>query len=202
VNGGRLVMLLLALILVALIGVQWLIQPNRNQRNYEIFPNMVESVAYESQRPPLVLDDGSTLDTRLPAGSVARGHLPLAFEATPEGALLAGQVLTNPIAPDDAAALTRGADVYNTFCMVCHGPEGLGDGPVTKQGVPPPPSFLLENALKMTDGQMYHVITMGQVNMASYASQVPQDDRWKAILYVRKLQEKTAEQEVTTEVEE
>jgi mono/diheme cytochrome c family protein len=196
VIGGRLVLLLLALILVSLIGVQWFIQPDPNQRNYEIFPNMVESVAYEPQRPALILEDGSTLDTTLPEGSVARGHLPIGFEATPEGALLAGQMLTNPIDYDDGEALLRGAFVFNAFCMVCHGPEGLGDGPVTKRGVPPPPSLLLEHAVKMTDGQMYHVLTLGQVNMASYASQVTQEDRWKAIRYIRKLQA------VTTEAEE
>ena len=37
---------------------------------------------------------------------------------------------------------------------------------------------------------MFHVLSYGQANMPSYASQVDRDDRWKAILYVRALQEK------------
>jgi len=40
----------------------------------------------------------------------------------------------------------------------------------------------------MREGQMYHVISLGQGNMASYASQVTRDDRWRAILHIRRLQ--------------
>ena len=189
-NSGRIIFVVLALILVSLIGMQWLVLPDPNRRNYEFFPNMVESAARDAQNPPLVLDDGTIVDQRVPPGSVARGYLPLPFPATPEGALLAGQTLTNPIAADDLEAVARGAFVFNTFCAVCHGTTGLGDGPVTKRGVPPPPSFMLDNAVNMADGQMYHVITLGQKNMASYASQVSRDDRWKVIRYVRTLQER------------
>ena len=48
--------------------------------------------------------------------------------------------------------------------------------------------LLLEHALNMTEGQMYHVISLGQGNMASYASQVTRDDRWRAIIHIRRLQ--------------
>jgi hypothetical protein len=40
----------------------------------------------------------------------------------------------------------------------------------------------------MADGQMLHVISNGQGNMASYTSQVERADRWRAILHVRRLQ--------------
>jgi hypothetical protein len=35
---------------------------------------------------------------------------------------------------------------------------------------------------------MYHLITLGQNNMPSYAAQVMRDDRWKVILFIRSLQ--------------
>jgi hypothetical protein len=35
---------------------------------------------------------------------------------------------------------------------------------------------------------MFHVITLGRINMPSHAGQVSADDRWKAIHYIRKLQ--------------
>jgi hypothetical protein len=41
----------------------------------------------------------------------------------------------------------------------------------------------------MPDGQMYHLLTLGQKNMASYASQVERADRWKVIRHIRALQE-------------
>lgn len=60
------------------------------------------------------------------------------------------------------------------------------------RGFPPPPSLFAENAVKMKDGQMFHVLSFGQANMASYASQISREDRWKVILYVRSLQAQEA----------
>lgn len=62
---------------------------------------------------------------------------------------------------------------------------GLGDGPVTKRGVPPPPSLLTENVINMKDGQLYFIISHGKGNMASYRSQVQRNDRWKVIQFLR-----------------
>jgi mono/diheme cytochrome c family protein len=185
---GATIIGLLVLVLAGLIGVHWLVEADPSRRNYEFFPNMVESYARDAQSPPLVLEDGSVLDLRPPEGSVARGFLPFEYPATPEGALLAGRELQNPFAADDPEAAARGAEVFSNFCAVCHGGAGHGDGPVTRKGVPPPPNLLLEHSLNMPDGQMFHVISLGQANMASYASQVPRDDRWRAILHVRRLQ--------------
>jgi len=187
-KGSATVIGLLVVALVVLIGAHWLILPDPSRRNYEFFPNMVESYARDAQSPPLLLDDGTALDLRPPEGSVARAYMPFDYPATPEGALLAGQELHNPFADDDAEAGARGAVVYSNFCAVCHGGAGHGDGPVTRKGVPPPPNLLLEHAVNMPDGQMFHVISAGQANMASYASQVERDDRWRAILHVRRLQ--------------
>jgi len=179
---------LLVVILAVLIGTHWLVLPDPSQRNYEFFPNMVESVARDAQNPPQVFDDGTSLDFRPAPGTVARGYMPFEYPATPEGALLAGQELQNPFAEDDLDAAARGAIVYSNFCAVCHGGSGIGDGTVTRKGVPPPPSLLLPHAVDMADGQMFHVISLGQANMASYASQVERADRWKVIRHVRGLQ--------------
>ena len=187
-KGGAVIIGLLALTLVILIGVHWLVLPDPSRRNWEFFPDMVESVALDAQSPSTTLDDGTVVDLRPAPGSVARGFAPLEYPATPEGALLAGQELQNPFAADDLEAAARGAIVYSNFCAVCHGGAGHGDGTVTRRGVPPPPNLQLENAVEMTDGQMYHVISAGQGNMASYASQLERDDRWRVILHVRSLQ--------------
>jgi mono/diheme cytochrome c family protein len=187
-KGSAIVIGLLLIVLALLIGTHWVILPDPSQRNYEFFPNMVDSIARDAQSPPLVLGDGQALDLRPPEGSVARGYIPFEYEATPEGALLAGQELQNPFAADDADAAARGAIVFSNFCAVCHGGTGAGDGPVTRRGVPPPPSLLLEHAVDMADGQMFHLISTGQANMAAYASQVERDDRWRTVLHVRRLQ--------------
>ncbi len=193
-SGAVLRNLLLVVVLLLLVAAHWAVPSDPTQRNFHFFPNMVNSVAYEAQAPTPWFDGDFAIDLRPPAGSVARGHEPLLYDSSPEGAILAGVELVNPIPAEDAEAAVRGAFVFSTFCVVCHGPQGLGDGSVTKQGVPPPPSLLGERALQMADGQMYHIITFGQGNMAAYASQVERNDRWRAIRYVRQLQQKAADQ--------
>ena len=95
--------------------------------------------------------------------------------------------------------MARGARVYATFCVPCHGVSGKGDGLVALRGFPPPASLMAEKAVNMEDGQMFHVLSFGQGNMASYAAQIPREDRWKVILYVRSLQEQSTQETVTVE---
>ncbi len=178
----------LALLLGLIVAAHWAVPPSPTQRNFHFFPDMVNSPAHEAQAPaPLFA--GGTVDLRPPEGSVARGYLPLLYEATPEDAARAGAELRSP--HGDAAvagAVERGGFVFATFCVTCHGAGGEGDGPVTLRGVPPPPSLLLPHAMELADGQMYHITTFGQGNMAGYASQVGRADRWNVISYIRTLQ--------------
>ncbi len=205
-------------VFLVLVGAHWAMPSDPTVRNFHFMPDMVDSVAYEAQAPPPQLAAGLTLDLRPPEGSVARGYLPLLYEATPEGAARAGAELRNPnltiaatdpadaavaaaVAVDVAAAVERGRFVFATFCATCHGGEGAGDGPVTRRGVPPPPSLLLPHARELADGQLYHVVTFGQGNMAGYAAQVGRDDRWNVVSFVRALQEETAVQETARQGE-
>jgi mono/diheme cytochrome c family protein len=183
-----LINLFLVLVLGSLIGLHWVILPDPSRRNYEFLPDMMFSIPRDAQTPVEAVAAGVPLDLRPPEGTIARHFMPFTYPATPEGALQAGAELHNPFGADDVDAVTRGEEVFNTYCSVCHGVSGQGDGPVAKRGVPPPPSLLLEHAMDMSEGQMYHVISAGQGNMASYASQVPRDDRWRAITHVRRLQ--------------
>lgn len=207
----------LAVVFALVLGLNLLLTPDPTERNFELLPDMVESVAYDSFAPNPVFADGKTLQ-RPPAGTIPVGAMPLHYGATPAEADRAGRELANPFAPPDPAPsaapaaagaspeaklrveaaraaetayrqdLTRGEAVFATFCQVCHGDSGLGDGPVAKRGFPAPPSLVAQHALDMPDGKIFHLVTYGGTNMPSYAAQVPRADRWKAILYVRELQ--------------
>jgi hypothetical protein len=48
--------------------------------------------------------------------------------------------------------------------------------------------LLAENAMKLPDGTIFHLITYGRGNMPSLASQIEPMDRWRAVLGVRSLQ--------------
>lgn len=154
------------------------------QRNWDVFPDMAYSAAAKSQSEVA----GEPTDRPLVAGVVPRGRLPFRYAPGPDEAKRAGAELSNPFRTDDAAAVARGAEVFRVWCSVCHGTTGEGDGTVVLRGMLKPPSLLAERARTIADGEAFHILTMGQGNMASYAVQVSAEDRWKAILHVRVLQ--------------
>jgi mono/diheme cytochrome c family protein len=182
------VVLLLAII--ASLALSWTLRGRQITRpNYDFVPEaqMAYPVAYGSYSPNPNFADGLTLRTP-PSGTIPRGHLPLHYEPTLQDAIRAGQELHSPFPENDAHHRERGAFVFTNFCQVCHGPLGEGNGPVTQGGFPPPASLLAERAVKMKDGQMFHVLTYGQGNMPSFNVPLSQEDRWSAIMHVRMLQ--------------
>jgi len=187
-RGHRLNLFLLVLVGITL-AIALSISRDVTQPNYEslVEGQMAHSPTYDSFAPNPNFADGMTLRFP-PAGTIALGQLPLPFKATPEDAIRAGAELHNPLSDEDDSRVARGSVVFGNFCQVCHGPLGQGDGPVTQGGFPAPPSLLADRAMKMPDGQMFHVLTYGQGRMPSIAPQLSRDDRWCSILHVRQLQ--------------
>ncbi len=178
----------LLLLLAIIVGSIVVVQRNYTDRNFEWLPGMFRYVAYTPQSPNSNFIDGTTAQPPV-AGTVVRTFEPILYKATPEDAIRAGKELANPLKDDDANR-GRGAKVFATVCSPCHGAGGNGDGLIPQHGFPPPPSLFAEHAMKMRDGQMFHIMTFGQKNMPSFASQVLRDDRWRVVTYIRSLQEK------------
>lgn len=185
------IVLLAAVVLV--FGLVLFIQRDYSRRNLEFAPGMFYSPAYEAGAANSVFSDSGAASTPVP-GSVARGYAPLGYAATPEDAVRAGEELRAPTLAGAAseASAARGAELFTTYCAVCHGSGGAGDGPVVQRGFPPPPSLLAANALALKDGQIFHIISHGQRNMPSMASQVQRADRWHLVRHVRALQSRAA----------
>lgn len=172
--------------------LNWSGPSDSSRRNFEYFPNMARSARYNAFAPNPNFPDGKTLQQPVP-GTIPRGFHPLDYAATKEDALRAGEELQDPFQAGDARALDRGAKVYSNFCQPCHGAGARGDGAVALRGYPAPPSLLADKARNFKDGQVFHILSFGQGNMPAYASQVSQADRWKVILYLRKLQQEAAQ---------
>jgi mono/diheme cytochrome c family protein len=193
-------------VILAITAALYWVVPDRDvsRPNYEFVPEsqMAISPAFDSFAPNPNFANGATLRSP-PAGTIARGQLPLHYKPTLDDALRAGQELQNPFKSDDAPRLlARGALVFNNFCEVCHGPLGLGNGPITRGGFPPPASLLAERAVQMKDGQMFHVLTYGQGNMPSFSPPLSSEDRWSVISYVRLLQGPYSPGSISTRSEE
>jgi len=183
---------ILLIALAGTIGLNWFGPPDLGRRNFEYFPNMTRSARYNGFAPNPNFPEGKTLQQPVP-GTIPRGFHPLHLVATKEDAIRAGEVLLNPMSDADAQAVNRGRSVFTNFCQPCHGSSGRGDGPVTLRGFPAPPSLLAERARDLRDGQLFHILSVGQGNMPSYAAQVSQADRWKVILYLRMLQKESGQ---------
>jgi mono/diheme cytochrome c family protein len=102
--------------------------------------------------------------------------------------------------------LKRGQQRFDIFCSVCHGLTGQGDGRIVQRGFTKPPSFTKDlsrgyglersekgskQTVKLTDvpvGYIYQVITKGHGAMPDYAEQIPVNDRWAIVGYVKALQ--------------
>ena len=152
------------------------------QPNFEYFPNMVRTARYNAFQPNLNFADGITLRSPV-AGTIPRGLPPLPAASDP-----AATPLENPYAPSDQTAVERGAVVFASFCQPCHGTGGAGDGLVVQHGFPTPPNLLRGDPVALSDASIFTLITNGQGQMPAYGSQIPRDDRWKAIMYLRTLQ--------------
>jgi mono/diheme cytochrome c family protein len=90
----------------------------------------------------------------------------------------------------DADALKSGQERFNIYCYVCHGATGEGDGMVVRRGYRKPPSYYEDRLQEGTTpaAHFFDVITNGWGAMPSYAEQIPAEDRWKIIAYIRALQ--------------
>lgn len=129
-----------------------------------------------------IFKDGSGMRNPV-EGTIARGFLPYEYTGLND---TSEKHLTNPVGLD-IEILETGKKKYNTFCSPCHGNYGKGDSRLNNQ-YPNPPSLHTDKVKNWNDGNIFHVITNGQNIMPSYAKQIPTDDRWAIVHYIRALQ--------------
>jgi mono/diheme cytochrome c family protein len=153
---------------------------------------------------------GDGLSSRQPIeGTVARGFLrsdtafftgkktggPPAVSPSPGTQPIAG-AQTNAY-PDDVDTfpfpvtkeiVLRGRERYDVFCSVCHGLTGNGDGMIVRRGFRRAASFNDDRLRQAPVGHFFDAITNGWGAMPSYSAQIPVQDRWAIIAYIRALQ--------------
>ncbi|MEX2283174.1 MAG: c-type cytochrome [Gemmatimonadota bacterium] len=101
-----------------------------------------------------------------------------------------GATVQNPLAANDTAALSRGKVMYDRHCMVCHGPQASGGGPIVGPGKFPPlvPNLMLPQTVNRSDGYLYGVIAAGRGLMPAYGPRMNHLERWATVNYLRQLQ--------------
>jgi mono/diheme cytochrome c family protein len=97
-------------------------------------------------------------------------------------------VENNPL-PITAQLMRRGQERYNIYCSPCHGREADGNGITKKLGAMPTVANLHDKRIvEFADGEIFYVISNGRNTMGAYGPNVPVEDRWAIIAYLRALQ--------------
>lgn len=175
--------IIVTLMLFSLVGCS-----DSSQPNIEPVQNMMEQPSIKAQDyNPKAL--GKSANRMPPDHAVAIGANPYKFKGKPKEA---GEQLKNPTTLGDDT-LTLGRERYETYCLVCHGPKGKGDGTVAPKMLVAPPSLLTTKIRGWSDGSIFHVITDGQGMMGSYSGQIIEKDRWLIVNYIRQLQKENKE---------
>ena len=129
-------------------------------------------------------------DAKPVIGTMKRGEL--SPYIVPNDTTLTSQInaVVNPLTALTTPDSLEAARLFNINCAVCHGAKAGNDGPLAPKigGV----KSIVAAAPGYSDGRIFHIMTYGQGNMGSYASQLDRKQRWMIVQYIRSLLPKTA----------
>lgn len=166
----------------------------KKERGIDVLPDMYNTPAYESQAAGTIEIDardaqGQPIRRTVhapamltpPAGTVPRGQQPYPLAATD----WAGAKLhRNPLAVSPAV-LKQGQRDFLTYCAPCHGRDGdAANGYVAKTfgGIP---SLNGVSMLLLSEGEVFHTITMGKGRMWNMRAQLPPERRWSLVHFLK-----------------
>ena len=108
--------------------------------------------------------------------------------------------------------LERGQERFNIYCSVCHGYAGNGDGLVNARALAlaaagqaqwtAAKSLNDPEIIKNPVGRIFDTISNGRGTMGPYKDQIPVEDRWAIVAYVRAIQGTGIKPEATTKAAE
>lgn len=154
----------------------------------ELFPDMDRQPKLRPQTTTAFsgFADGQSSRTHV-VGTVARGS---AYE---ENELNTGKGADGKLAEAnplkvDSALLARGQERFGIYCQPCHGAIGDGKGVTSKYGMGNVANLHQERLVKAPDGEIFQTLSNGKNTMLGYAAQIPVNDRWAIVAYVRALQ--------------
>ncbi|MFO1499904.1 MAG: cytochrome c [Verrucomicrobiota bacterium] len=167
---------------------------------WEIFPDMDRQLKLRPQTTDGFFPDGRS--SRQPvAGTIERSagyqlasgdtNVVYAFEDSPvnTGRVTGATNFVETI-PFEVTKkfIARGQQRYQIYCAPCHSPVGDGNGVTKKLGMATVANLHDPRIVKLPDGELFFVITNGRNTMYPYGGQIPVEDRWAIVAYLRALQ--------------
>jgi mono/diheme cytochrome c family protein len=93
----------------------------------------------------------------------------------------------NPV-PVDEISITRGAQLYDINCAICHGAGGMGDGVVGTFFTKKPADLTAERIQTLSDGSIFVTISNGvSGSMPALNENLTVRDRWDVVNFMRTL---------------
>ena len=92
--------------------------------------------------------------------------------------------LKNPFKGKSDATL-KGKTLYKTYCSVCHGESGAGDGVGATSLNPKPANYTSSKVQAQTDGAIFWKLSEGKGAMAAYKNILSEEQRWQLVNYIR-----------------
>lgn len=95
------------------------------------------------------------------------------------------------INPDDIAMVTRGEEVYTTYCVTCHGADLRGDGPLSGDLNPPPADFTQPHTFVHSDADLIFWIQNGKQGtaMPGYDAQLTDQEMRDVVAFIQRWQQ-------------
>ena len=194
----RYILAILAVCVLATVGVLGFRGSHFRKPPLYVFPDMERQPKLRPQTANGFFDNG--LGSRLPvAGTVARSQ-PIRVGdklvyAWQDSAVTTGFITgttnfveVNPLPVTDEL-LQRGEQVFNINCAACHSKLGDGKGVPNRIGAMAVVANLHDKRIvELTDGELFNTVSYGKGLMQGYAANLPIQDRWATIAYLRALQ--------------
>lgn len=90
---------------------------------------------------------------------------------------------------NNLVAEEKGKEIYNLYCLSCHGTYGFGDGAAGASFDRKPANFHQRKIKAQSDGALFWKITAGRTNMPAFKESLSEEQRWQVVSYLRKLSE-------------
>ncbi len=168
-----------------------------------LIQDMDNQPKFRAQHANALFADGRAMRPPV-VGTVARGRLE-ADDHYDRGVVDDGWATTFPPQVNvNLDLILRGQGRFNIYCTPCHGYAGYGDGMVNQRAMElvnvgrngttwAQPKNMHEQLIREQPlGQTFNTITNGVRTMSGYAAQIPTEDRWAIVAYVKALQRSQA----------
>jgi mono/diheme cytochrome c family protein len=151
----------------------------------QVFLDLDNQQKYKPEAKSEFFPDGRAMRP-LVDGTVAQGEL-REDDGVYRGKNADGTFLAVAPIHVDEQTLRRGQERFNVYCAPCHDQAGSGHGVVVRRGYPAPIDLAGDRVRGLPDGEIFNVVTNGVRNMPAYRKQIPVEDRWKIVAWVRAL---------------